>query len=391
MVEVRDHMRLLRQAFPEIGEVELRALSRVVRERRYAEGSLFCRQGDAGGTLFVLAQGEAGIFVRADNASEEIYLKSAEPGSYFGEMALLGDTTRSATVRALSDCRTLEIDRQTFVNLVEEHPALLHSLSRQIIDHLRNNDRAIISELRQKHEELATAYGHLAEQERLRSHFIATLSHELRTPLTSAQGFLHLINKGALPADSLQQALDLVTRNVEKMVALINNLLVLYEMRLSSHQATRVSLPEVVAEAVAEARAAASESETPVTLEVAPDLPDIEGDRNGLILALRAVIENALKFSPNQAPVHVRMAPPRNGRVRIEVIDCGIGIPAEALENIFEPFYRVEGAGANRLFPGLGVGLSIARFIIERHSGHIEVVSTPGQGTNFSILLSHTN
>jgi signal transduction histidine kinase len=370
--------------------VELRALSRVVRERRYAEGSLFCRQGDAGGTLFVLAQGEAGIFVRADNASEEIFLKSVEPGSYFGEMALLGNTTRSATVRALSDCRTLEIDRQTFLNLVEEHPALLHSLSRQIIDHLRNNDRAIITELRQKHEELATAYGHLAEQERLRSHFIATLSHELRTPLTSAQGFLHLINKGALPADSLQQALDLVTRNVEKMVALINNLLVLYEMRLSSHQATSVSLPEVMTEALAEARAAASDSETPVSLEVAPDLPDIQGDRNGLILALRAVIENALKFSPNQAPVHVRIVPPRNGHVRIEVIDCGIGIPAEALESIFEPFYRVEGTGASRLFPGLGVGLSIARFIIERHNGHIEVVSTPGQGTNFSIFLSHT-
>jgi signal transduction histidine kinase len=390
MAELVDHMRLLRQAFPELGQVELRALSRVARERQYPAGSLFCRQGETGGTLFILAEGKAGIFVRTDSTGNEIFLKSAEPGSYFGEMALLGNTTRSATVRATSDCRTLEIDRQTFVNLVEEQPALLHNLSRQIIDHLRNNDRAIISELRQKNEELATAYGHLAEQEQLRSQFIATLSHELRTPLTSAQGFLHLINKGALPADSLSQALDLVTRNVEKMVALINNLLVLYEMHLTTYQSTSVSLPEIVAEAVGEARTVMGENETPITLELAPHLPDILGDRNSLILALRAVLENALKFSPNHSPVLVRIAAPRNGQVQLEVIDCGIGIPPEALEHIFDPFYRFEGSGANRLFPGLGVGLSIARFVIERHGGHIEVVSTPGQGTNFSIFLGHT-
>jgi signal transduction histidine kinase len=389
MADLIERIGLLRQTFPELGETELEALCRVARERSYPEGSLFCRQGDAGATLFILAEGEAGIFVRAGNPDEEICLKTAQPGSYFGEMALLGNTTRSATVRATTDCRTLEIDRQTFVNLVEEQPALLYNVSRQIIDHLRNNDRAIITELRQKNEELVTAYGHLAEQERLRSQFIATLSHELRTPLTSAQGFLHLINKGALPSDALNQALDLVTRNVEKMVALINNLLVLYEMRLTSHQATSVSLPDIVAEAVDEARASVSDNKAPVNLEVASHLPDIQGDRNGLILALRALIENALKFSPDHTPVRVRITPPRNGHLQIEVIDCGVGIPAEVLEDIFEPFFRVEGAGASRLFPGLGVGLSIARFIVERHGGHIEVVSTPGQGTNFSIFLSH--
>jgi signal transduction histidine kinase len=388
MADFIERSSLLRRAFPELGEVELDALCRVACERLYTEGSHFCRQGDAGKTLFILAEGEAGIFVRTGNDGQEIWVKSAQPGSYFGEMALLGNTTRSATVRALTACRTLEIDRETFVNLVEEQPALLHNLSRQIIDHLRNNDRAVITELRQKNEELATAYAHLAEQEKLRSQFIAILSHELRTPLTSAQGFLHLINKGVLPADSLRQALDLVTRNVEKMVALINNLLVLYEMRLTSHQATSVSLTDVVAEAVNEAKAMVNEKQAPVVLELIPDLPEIEGDRNGLILALRAVVENALKFSPDCRPVHVRIGAPRNGHVQIEVIDSGIGIPAEALEQIFEPFSRVEGAGASRLFPGLGVGLSIARFIIERHGGRIEVMSTPGRGTNISVFLS---
>jgi signal transduction histidine kinase len=382
-----DHLGLLGQTFPELKEIDLQTLADMATTGRYAPGSVICREGEVGTTLFILADGEAGIYTQP-GTEEEIFLKAVQPASYFGEMALLGNTTRSATIRAITVCQTLEIDQETFARLLERNPALLHTVSRQIIDHLRNNDRAVITELRQKNEELATAYAHLADQEKLRSQFIATLSHELRTPLTSAQGFLHLINKGALPADSLQQALDLVTRNVEKMVALINNLLVLVEMRLTSHQATSVSLPEIVAEAVNEAKAIVNGNQAPVVLEVSPDLPDIEGDRNGLILALQAVIENALKFSPDCTPIHVRIGSPASGHVQIEVIDNGIGIPAEALEQIFEPFYRVEGAGASRLFPGLGVGLSIARFIVERHGGRIEVISTPGRGTNFSIFLT---
>lgn len=380
-------LNLLRQTFPELKDQDLQTLNEVAHEQHYPMGSVLCQEGEVGETLFVLIEGEAGIFIHTE-ADQEIMLKTMLPAAYFGEMALLGNTTRAATVRAVVDCRTLEIDQETFVNLVDRNPALLRTLSRQIIDHLRNNDRAIIHALRQKNEDLATAYADLAEQERLRSDFIATLSHELRTPLTSAQGFLHLINKGGLDGDFLRQALDSVTRNVEKMVALINNLLVLYEMRLTTQELTDLNIVDLVIQAVGEVKALLNDTAVPITMTVAPDLPELHGDKNGLVLALRSVIENAFKFSPDNTPVHINICHLDRAYIRIDVIDHGVGIPEEARERIFELFYRVEEAGASRLFPGLGVGLSIAKFIVERHDGRIEVISIPDQGTTFSIFLA---
>jgi signal transduction histidine kinase len=381
-----DRLDLLRYVFSELDERDIEALNSVAGWQKHSAGAVICQEGEIGSTLFVLTRGEVGVYVRGDG-DQEIFIKASHPISYFGEMAVLGKTTRAATVRAITDCETFDIDGATFAELVERSPLLLRNVSQQIIEHLRNNDRAIITALRRKNEDLAAAYADLAEQERLRSDFIATLSHELRTPLTSAQGFLHLINKGGLQGDFLRQALDSVTRNVEKMVALINNLLVLYEMRLTLHELAPVNVADLLAEAVGEAKALLPENDVLITMAASAQLPEIQGDKNGLVLALRAIIENALKFNPHNNPVHILIGCPNKGQVRIDIADEGIGIPAESLERIFEPFYRVEGSGASRLFPGLGVGLSIAKFIIERHGGRIEVTSHPAHGTTFTIYL----
>jgi signal transduction histidine kinase len=116
-------------------------------------------------------------------------------------------------------------------------------------------------------------------------------------------------------------------------------------------------------------------------------------DARALTLALQAVIENAFKFDPRQQPVLLRVysVPSENGRVgpqvAIDVIDQGVGIPATEQQRIFEPFYRLESEGSAHLFPGLGIGLTIARFVIERHQGQIKIDSQPGQGTTFTVLL----
>lgn len=382
-----DRLALLQRTFPELGDAELLELERAAEMQVYPAGAILCRQGEPGTRLFIIGRGEAEIFVQADD-NHEILVKRVYPADYFGEMALLSERPRAATVRATTPCLTLEIERETFIPIADHNPALLRALVKQLSDHLRNNDRSIINELRQKNLALQMAYADLAEQERLRTEFIATLSHELRTPLTSAQGFLHLITRGKLEGAGLESALESVTRNVEKMVHLINNLLVLYEMHLISPEFQVLSLAQVVQEALAEAQALlAEEEQLPVILESAADLPAIHGDWNGLLLAIRSLIENAIKFSPEKTPVRIRIYRLEESAIRVDVTDQGVGIPAEWQERIFDPFVRLEGAGANRLFSGLGVGLAIAKFIVERHGGRIEVDSAPGRGSTFSVLL----
>lgn len=379
-------LELLQHVFPELNTIELEALDTAAQEQTYAPGAVLCRQGEIGRRLFIIAEGEAEIFVNTDD-SQMILVKNVGPSEYFGEMALINDAPRAATVRTISRCKTLEIDREAFVAAIDQNPALLRAIVKQISNHLRNNDRIIVRELRKKNQALNVAYNHLSSQEKLRTDFIATLSHELRTPLTSAQGFLHLINRGTMQGDAQKAALETVTRNVEKMVGLINNLLVLYEMHLTSPEYRNVNFEKIVQEAVQEARTMSGVQPTSIKFVQQDVVPMIRGDRNGLVLAVRSLIENAIKFSKDKDLVLVNLYLADENTAGLDVVDQGIGIPIEAQDHIFEPFFRVEGAGPARLFSGLGVGLAISKFIVEQHEGQISVESVPGEGSTFTIRL----
>ncbi len=376
---------LLHAAFPDLSEENIHALSRAAYGRHYLAGEDICLEGEEGTSLFVIERGEVDIIVCADD-QQEIVIDTIGPGSYFGEMSFLGGTTRMATIRARQDCRLLEIDHQDFMAVASSNPSLLRRLMRQIIGHIQRTDRAVIHELNVKNAALKEAYAHLEEQERMRTQFIATLSHELRTPLTAVRGYLALINQGAIQGDSLPAAMNSITRNVEKMVGLTNDLLFLYEMHPKAPEFAWLNLADVLIEALQGARKALEDEVTAVSLDIAPDVPPVYGDRQGLTLAVRAFIENAFKYSPDGTPVHIR-AYSAGDEVAIAVTDQGIGIPAGAQERIFEPFFRVEREGTARLFSGLGVGLTIAKFMAERNNGRITVESAPNEGSTFTLYV----
>ncbi|HFE66823.1 MAG TPA: cyclic nucleotide-binding domain-containing protein [Chloroflexi bacterium] len=376
---------LLQTAFPDLSEADIRALSRTAYGRSWLAGENICLEGEPGTALYVIDSGEVDIIVNADD-NQEIIIDTIGPGSYFGEMAFLGGTTRMATIRARQNCRLLEIDQDDFMAVASGNPDLLRRLMRQIIGHIQRTDRAVIHELNVKNEALKEAYTHLEEQEQLRTQFIVTLSHELRTPLTSIRGYLALMNQGAIKGDSLPVAMNSITRNVEKMVGLTNDLLFLYEMHPKAPEFAYLNLADVLIEALQGARKALEDEVTAVSLDIAPDVPPVYGDRQGLTLAVRAFIENAFKYSPDGTPVHIR-AYSAGDEVAIAVTDQGIGIPAEAQERIFEPFFRVEREGTAHLFSGLGVGLTIAKFMADRNNGRITVDSAPNEGSAFTLYL----
>lgn len=383
---------VLHTVFPNLDEAGLTSLCHTAVSELYQAEMIICHQGEIGNSLFVLAEGEAAVLITAASDSH-IHVNNITAPNYFGEMALLvDDTERSATIQAITDCHVLSIDREAFQRVMDSNPTLLRRLAHQITEHMRNNDRTVINELRDKNAELATAYGHLAAQEQMRREFVTTLSHELRTPLTSIQGFLQLINAGMVKGDSLPVALDSITRNVSQLVGLTNNLLVLYEMQLTSPEYTDIVLADLLMSAMhkVQENKNLNTAVSNVSIEISPQMPIICGDMAGLTLAVHALIENAIKFSLPDTPVTVRASMRGYDQVRIEVEDEGVGIPAEAQERVFEPFYRLENkqpSQAQQLFAGVGIGLSIAKFIVEQHGGRIELESEPQRGSTFSICM----
>lgn len=377
----------MQTAFPDLSRNNIETLSQAAVYEEYPANSDICREGEEGTTLFILDQGEVDIIVHASD-NQEILVDTIGPGTYFGEMAFLGETTRMATIRTRMPCRLLSIEEEDFMAIAQTNPSLLRTLLRQIIGHIRRTDRAVIHELNVKNAALHKTYNELEEQEAFRTQFIATLSHELRTPLTSIKGYLSLITGGAMKGDSLQVALDSITRNVNKMVGHTNDLLILYEMHPKRPSFEYLAVADVLIEALNAARSVLNDHSTPVTIEVDPDMPQVYVDRRGLTLALRALLENAFKYSLQNAPVAVRVSTLESGAVTIAVSDEGIGIALADQARLFEPFFRLEKEeGTSILYPGLGIGLTIAKFVLDRHNGRIDIKSTPGVGSTFTLHI----
>lgn len=225
----------------------------------------------------------------------------------------------------------------------------------------------------------------IRELEDLRREVSANLSHELRTPLTAIKGYLAtLLHPRAVFAEEPVRAhLRRIDQQVDVLNRLIGDLLEAARLRNAALEVhpRRVDLLGLLEDRV---RKAGARSDHPIRLEVAGPLW-AWCDPEHLAYVVDPLLSNALKFSPPGGEVVVR-ADREQGRVRIAIQDFGIGIPPHQMERIFEMFHRME-KGNTRIHYGLGVGLFIARRVVEAHGGTLTVQSTPGAGSTFLVCL----
>jgi PAS domain S-box-containing protein len=235
--------------------------------------------------------------------------------------------------------------------------------------------------------ELTQQNERLRELDEARNQFLAIVSHELRTPLTSIVSFSELIRG---EADGLTpegvRFLDIIERNADRMHRLVGDLLILDRLEAGALplDPAPVSVPDLVAEAVRVAAPAAAKQG--ITIQVsAGDGPLVTADHRRLMQVLDNLIANAVKFSHRNRRVLVT-ACYAGGQWRIDVTDTGIGIPPAEAGQLFSRFVRASNARIAGL-PGTGLGLSIVKVLTEMHGGHVEVDSTLGRGSTFSVYL----
>ncbi len=223
--------------------------------------------------------------------------------------------------------------------------------------------------------------------DRLRDALIATVSHELRTPLTSIIGYLELLGTGPdqLSAEDAGYV-EVVGRNAIRLQHMVEDLLFLAQLDAGSFSLDLgdANLVELAGEAIEAARPAAEAKNLILTLE--HDQPAVvSADANRIGQALDNLISNAIKFTPEGGKVQLLIENHDNIHT-LHVTDTGYGIPASEQQRLFERFFRSTTASANNV-PGTGLGLTIAKTIIERHGGSIGFDSTEGKGTTFSVSL----
>jgi signal transduction histidine kinase len=253
---------------------------------------------------------------------------------------------------------------------------------------LRDEDGRVSGAVAVGHD--VTAYRQL---DRLRTNFVSDVSHELRTPLTAVKGFVETLQDGAVDDPTVRDRfLDTIATETERLIRLTNDLLLLTRAdagRLTLHLAS-TDLADAVERAVAQLESRARDEGVSITVEP-PELPRLAlADADRIHQVLVNLLDNAIKFTPAGGRVSVSCA--REGeQLACTIADTGPGVPAGEIPHLFERFYRGDPSRArDEAQGGAGLGLAIARAIVEAHGGQVWIESEPGQGTRVTFSLPST-
>ena len=232
---------------------------------------------------------------------------------------------------------------------------------------------------------------HAEEADRLKDEFLATLSHELRTPLTAIFGWASLLRSGEVPENEVADALKVIERNARAQAKLVDELLDVSRIITGNLQIELrpIDLRTVVDVASNGLRPAAKAKNITLDLELGGEPLIVSGDQNRLRQVVWNLILNAIKFTPRNGRVLVRLRP-EGQFARLTVQDNGEGINKEFLPYVFDRFRQAEGS-ISRKQGGLGLGLAVARHLVELHGGSVSAESEgPGQGATFTVNLPLT-
>ncbi|MCI0519799.1 MAG: ATP-binding protein [Chloroflexi bacterium] len=238
-------------------------------------------------------------------------------------------------------------------------------------------------------QELAGAIEKLGELNQLKANFLANISHELRTPLTHIKGYLDIMAEGGLGPLTVEQrqAMKVMLGAETRLEKLIDDLI---QFSLLSRGQVSLNLAHweaarLVEAATRSARGKALNAGVELSVMIAPDLPEVLCDGDKIIWVIGQLVDNACKFTPRGGQVWVDVVEEDRG-VRVSVEDSGIGIPAERMAEIFEPFHQLDSSSTRR-YGGTGMGLAFSRRILAAHQVELMAHSRVGQGSTFSFKL----
>ena len=238
--------------------------------------------------------------------------------------------------------------------------------------------------------DLGRTFNSMAEEleraEQQRRNLMADVAHELRSPLSNIQGYLEALRDGLVEPDAT--TIDAISRQTSLLSHLVEDLrvLALAEAGVLRLDLAPASLQEVLHDAVDSFRPRAQAKGIDLSLDVATGLPTVEMDRARIAQVLGNLMDNAITHTPDGGRVTVSAGVVDGAKARVTIADSGAGIPPEDIPLVFERFYRVD-PSRSRATGGAGLGLTIARQLVESHGGRIFAESTPGEGSRFIFEL----
>jgi two-component system cell cycle sensor histidine kinase PleC len=226
---------------------------------------------------------------------------------------------------------------------------------------------------------------------KVKSEFISNMSHELRTPLNTVIGFSKILmehQRRKLPDTEIVEYATLVNDAATHLLSVINDILDISKIQSGRYTIDNreVVLDEVLQSCIASLKQQAAEANIVVAKEIAPMLGPVRGDPVKLRQIFANLLSNAIKFSRNGGTVTIKATPTPDGSVWVEIRDTGIGMTEDEMRIALTPFGQVDGSRA-RWREGTGLGLPIAKALVDLHGGRMEITSVKNEGTSVVVML----
>jgi signal transduction histidine kinase len=383
-----DRARLLAEVpfFNGLAPADLALIAGVAREESFATGATIFREGAPADRLYIILEGTVEVW--KDYGEEQRDLIAAHGvGHLFGEMAVVDDLPRSATVVARDSVRLLSVARQDFRDIVAANGAIALSITRSVSAMVRSSNESFLENLHRRNRALLKANRELRHtQERLiqaerlsvLGNFASLILHDIRNPIAMLRGFAEMVQLS--PGDR-----ELVERNIGRIIAEADRLNRLASEMLDFSRgdiALNVSIVDL-GELVGTVTGTLAEAFAARKVEVVSRV-DFTGpvvlDADRMFRALINLADNARKAMPKGGTFTIATA--KKGRSAVfEVSDTGIGMDKDVQKRLFEPFFT------HSEEKGTGLGLCVVKNVVEAHGGKLTYTSEKGKGTTFRIVV----
>ncbi len=372
--------------FQNLDDKDIREIMRYCREEELSPGQVIFNEGDVADRFYIVMEGEVEVWKDYDSPYADL-LAVHGINKLFGEMALVDNLPRSATVVTRTQTRLLYINEEEFQRLLKENSLIALAIIRSLSAMVRKSNQSFVEDLRERNRQLQKAYDELqaAQQELLRNERLTTLGkfssmilHDIRNPISVIKAYAEMLKLSSDKDSKSYNYLDKIGFETERLNQLANELLDYSrgEIRLDMGI---VSIPDFFKEICDFADHRLSSKEIVVECTHEYD-GQVIMDHKRMLRVFTNLLENARKALSRKGQCSIT-AEQHKQMVVFKVVDNGSGMSPEVLEHIFEPFYSSSPNG------GTGLGMAIVKSIVEAHHGTIDIDSTEGEGTQVTIKL----
>lgn len=373
------------QLFSGLDDKELEWLLGYFQLERFDQGTVIVEEGTAPQSFYILVEGRVEVWKDYNTPLQDL-IAVRGPGASFGEMALIDDLPRSATVIAAEPVTVLSQNKENFHKVIRERSTLAVIIMRSISSMVRQSNETFINGLRQRNQKLAQAYEELqrTQQEMLRSERLSTLGkfasmiiHDIRNPISIIRGYAEMIALHSREPERVESMAYKIVSEADRLNRLAEEILDFSkgDIQLNLAPVLLTKLVQRLKEAFEPGfRAKGIEWHDAIELH-----EPILIDQERMYRVLANLLDNARKAMKKGGKLLLRAYNADDVAV-IEVQDDGIGMDEETKRRIFDPFY-------SKMSGGTGLGMLIVANIVEAHHGQIQIESEPGKGTRVIISL----